>query len=183
MPSLLVIPEAYGLAFARKVSSREANVASSKGHLFFMILVINATFSRLTPLKTWHSQPHIAQQNTTLKWNMVINIQTSALSMPISKKVDGIAEVLLQNSGMLVDDYRTMIITRSIGKGVLAWCLLGRLACHCAALQVFDLKCDYQTDPLGIDALKPGLSWKLDSASAANVRPLTKSSRPPRWPN
>jgi alpha-L-rhamnosidase len=52
---------------------------------------------------------------------------------------------------------------RKVRLFVLACCLLGRLACQGAALQVYDLKCDYQTDPLGIDSLKPGLSWKLDS--------------------
>jgi alpha-L-rhamnosidase len=56
-----------------------------------------------------------------------------------------------------------MIIARAVRLSVLICCLLGRMACQCAALQAYDLKCDYQTDPLGIDTLKPGLSWKLDS--------------------
>ena len=65
-----------------------------------------------------------------------------------------------------------MIIARATGKRerrtvrllVLILCFFGGLAGHCAALRVYDLKCDYQTDPLGIDAFKPALSWKLDSS-------------------
>jgi len=64
-----------------------------------------------------------------------------------------------------------MIIARAFAKGgplalrlfVLIGCLWGCRAGQCAALQVYDLKCDYQTDPMGIDSVKPGLSWKLDS--------------------
>ncbi len=52
---------------------------------------------------------------------------------------------------------------RDVGLLVLTWGLLGNLVCQGAALQVYDLKCDYQTDPMGIDNLKPSLSWKLDS--------------------
>ena len=29
---------------------------------------------------------------------------------------------------------------------------------------VYDLKCEYKTNPLGIDALKPRLSWKTKSS-------------------
>ena len=64
-----------------------------------------------------------------------------------------------------------MIIGRLFGQDrlrracllVLICWLLGQLACQGAALQAYDLKCDYQTDPLGIDNLQPCLSWKLDS--------------------
>ena len=32
-----------------------------------------------------------------------------------------------------------------------------------------DLRCNYRTNPLGIDSLEPQLSWKLD-ANSTNVR-------------
>jgi len=53
---------------------------------------------------------------------------------------------------------------RNVRLLVLTWCLLGLLPCPGASLQIYDLKCDFQTDPMGIDTLKPSLSWKLDSA-------------------
>jgi alpha-L-rhamnosidase len=81
-------------------------------------------------------------------------------------------EVLLQNRPIQVEDTSAMIIGRAFGQGslrgvclfVLIWCLFGYPVCQGAALQVYDLKCDYQTDPLGIDTLQPCLSWKLNSA-------------------
>ncbi len=30
------------------------------------------------------------------------------------------------------------------------------------AVEVLDLRCDYHTNPIGIDAEKPGLSWKIE---------------------
>ncbi|MFW5991644.1 MAG: hypothetical protein ACOCQN_00450 [Halanaerobiaceae bacterium] len=32
-------------------------------------------------------------------------------------------------------------------------------------LFVYDLRCEYQKNPLGIDLLSPGLSWKIKSDS------------------
>jgi len=42
-------------------------------------------------------------------------------------------------------------------------CVLSSVALPAAALTVCDLRCEYRTDPLGIDTAEPRLSWILDS--------------------
>ena len=39
--------------------------------------------------------------------------------------------------------------------------------CQAAKLSVYDLKCEYKTDPIGIDSAKPRLSWKIKSSVRA----------------
>ena len=48
----------------------------------------------------------------------------------------------------------------------LASVLTGGL-CQAAKLSVYDLKCEYKTDPIGIDSAKPRLSWKIKSSVRA----------------
>ncbi|MBN1457262.1 MAG: glycoside hydrolase family 78 protein [Sedimentisphaerales bacterium] len=48
----------------------------------------------------------------------------------------------------------------------LAFVLSGDL-CRAAELSVYDLKCEYKTDPIGIDPAKPRLSWKIRSSVRA----------------
>ena len=39
-----------------------------------------------------------------------------------------------------------------------------------SALSVSDLKCEYKTNPLGIDVVKPRLSWKLSAPQRETVQ-------------
>lgn len=50
---------------------------------------------------------------------------------------------------------------------LLAW---AGCVCRCAALQVYDLKCDYQINPLGIDDPRPALSWKMSSSERGQAQ-------------
>ena len=44
-----------------------------------------------------------------------------------------------------------------------------------ATLRPVDLRCEYRTNPLGVDALSPRLSWKLD-AIHPSARGLSQSA-------
>jgi alpha-L-rhamnosidase len=55
------------------------------------------------------------------------------------------------------------VLSGNPARGVVLLLLSGCLAAHGAALRVYDLKCDYQTNPPGLDDAAPGLSWKLDA--------------------
>lgn len=58
-------------------------------------------------------------------------------------------------------------------KSMLPLILVTTLLCHCLAsaapaappdLKIMDLRCEYRTNPLGMDILRPRLSWKIKSA-------------------
>lgn len=46
---------------------------------------------------------------------------------------------------------------------ILTLCIMAGFAATAAPLEVYDLKCNYRTNPLGIDDAQPSLSWKLES--------------------
>jgi alpha-L-rhamnosidase len=44
------------------------------------------------------------------------------------------------------------------------------LVCHAQDVRVTDLRCEYVTNPLGVDTLKPCLSWRLESDTPGQVQ-------------
>jgi len=52
-----------------------------------------------------------------------------------------------------------MTVKRNIQ--ILLLTLLGIVAANGQSLEIYNLKCDYKTDPIGIDNLSPSLSWQI----------------------
>jgi len=58
------------------------------------------------------------------------------------------------------------LLTKCLVFGGLASMLIVGL-CRAAELSVYDLKCEYKTNPIGIDSVKPRMSWKIKSSERA----------------
>jgi len=50
-----------------------------------------------------------------------------------------------------------------------------------AAVSIANLRCEYLTDPLGIDVTQPRLSWVLESAERGEERNLRGAGRADVW--
>jgi hypothetical protein len=71
-------------------------------------------------------------------------------------------------NGLFLFQRRNSDMWQTMGKRwwsvLCVWALMGVMGLAVQAVEVKNLRCEYLTDPLGIDVVKPRLSWTLESS-------------------